>query len=74
MYRCVGNILISPREIFVSFHLLAYLWMTQLGKILNVQCYYRKFCVCLVVFHKRLDCKYPTVVVLSGMQLLCEVS
>lgn len=30
--------------------------------------------MCLVIFHKRLDCKYPAVVLLSGMQLLCEVS
>lgn len=32
------------------------------------------FCMCLVIFHKRLDCKYPAVVLLSGMPLPCGVS
>lgn len=74
VYRCVGGIPISLGEILVSVQLLPYLCMTQLGRILDVQCSCRILCVCLVIFHKRLDSKCPTVVVLSGMQLLCEVS
>lgn len=48
--------------------------MTQLGKILTVQSSYQRFSVCLVIFLRRLDLKYPAVVVLRGMQLLCETS
>lgn len=45
-----------------------------MGKILTIQCSYGRFSVCLVMFARRLDWKYPAVVVLSGMQLLCETS
>lgn len=48
--------------------------MTQLGKILAVQCSYRIFSVCIVIFPKRLHWKDAAVVVLSGMQLLCQTS
>lgn len=62
------------REILVLSQLFVPLWMTQLGKILTIRCSCRRFSVCLVIFARGLDWKYPAVVVLSGMQLSCETS